>query len=83
MDSHGHMAASQALDEDQPQMLYNALSSHATWRNLSAPSLLKRTRLNGDDLHPCISFEPMVEDEESHRMIVPNFSYKYTYSSTM
>ena len=37
---------------------------HVTWQNLSALSLIKKTWIKGTDLHPCVSYEPLIEDEE-------------------
>ena len=64
------------------QTLYDA-SSRATWLNLSAPSWIKQTRLNGDDSHPRISSKLLIEDEEANRMVEPKFTYRYSYSLTM
>ena len=61
----------------------DASSSCATWQNLSAPSLTERTRLDGNDSHSSISFEPLIEDEESNPTATPNLAYKYASSSTM
>ena len=58
-------------------------SSHATWQNLGASSLIKWTRTNGNDSHPSISSEPLSEEEESNPMATPNFAYKLTCSLMM
>ena len=47
-------------------VLHAASSSHATWQNLSTPYAIKQTRLNRDDLHPDISFELLIKDEEAN-----------------
>ena len=52
-------------------------------KNLSAPSLIERTRLNGNDSHPRISSEPLIEDEGPNPTATPKYVYKYTCSSTM
>ena len=49
-------------------------SSHAMWENLGASSPIERTRLNGNDSHPSLSFEPLIEDEESNPMVTPKFA---------
>ena len=39
------------------QALHDASSSHATWPNISVPSLIEWTRLNGDNWHLSISLK--------------------------
>ena len=56
---------------------------HATWKNLSVSSLIELTRLNGNDSHPSVSCEPLIEDEESKSTAMPNLAYKYACSSMM
>ena len=46
---------------------------------MSAPSLMKRTRLNGNNKHPSVSSEPLIEDEEPNLKATPNLAYKYTF----
>ena len=53
-------------------------SSRVTWKNLSAPSLIELTRCNENDLHPIVSSEPLIEDEEPNPMATPKSTYKYT-----
>ena len=83
MDSHVHVAASQALDKDQTAGVMQHFVFTRDVENLSTPSLIKRTWLNGDNSHPSVLFEPLIEDEEAHRMVTPNFAYKYACSSIM
>ena len=64
------------------EVLHDISSSRATWKNLSTSSSIEWTRLNGNDLHPNISSESLIEDEEAHRMFMPNFAYIYACSST-
>ena len=52
-------------------------------QNLSAPSSIEQTRLNGNDLHPSVSYELLIEDEKPNPMAMPNFAYIYACSSTM
>ena len=61
----------------------DASSLRAMWQNLSAPSSIEQTKLNGNDLHPSISFEPLIEDDEPNPTVTPNLAYKYTCSSMM
>ena len=49
--------------------------------HMGAPSLIERKKLNGSDLHPNISSEPLIEDEEPNPTVMPNLPYKYTCSS--
>ena len=58
-------------------------SSHATWQNLDASSLTERTRLKGKNLHPRVSSEPLIEDEELNLTVTPNFAYKLRCSLTL
>ena len=44
------------------QALHDISSSHVMCQNLSAPSSIKQTRLNGNDSHPKISSESLIED---------------------
>ena len=43
------------------------------WENLSAPSSIGRMGLNGDDSHPSVSSDPLMEDEEANQTITPKF----------
>ena len=52
--------------------LRDASSARVTCQNLSAPSSIKRTRLNGNYLHPSISYELLIEDEEPNPTATPN-----------
>ena len=49
-------------------------SSHATWQNLGDLSLIKGMQLNRNDLHPSISSELLIEDEESNSTATSNFA---------
>ena len=55
-------------------------SSRVTWKNLSASSSIERTQLNSNDLHPSVSSEPLIEDEEPNPMATPKFAYLYACS---
>ena len=55
--------------------LRDASFSRATCQNLSTPYLIGHTRLNGDDLHPSASSEPLIEDQSPDRTVTPNFAY--------
>ena len=55
------------------KVLHDTSSSCMTWKNLSAPSLIGQTRLNHDNLYPNVSFEPLIEDEESNWKVTPIF----------
>ena len=80
MDFSGRVAISQATINDQTS---DASASHETWKNLNASSSIKLTRLNGHDSHPSVSFEPLIEDEESNQIVTYNLADKYTCSSKM
>ena len=63
------------------QALHDASSSCRTSRNLSAPSLIIRTRLNDEDLHPSISSEPLMRRQiERSRPNVACSSMERAYS---
>ena len=36
--------------------------TRVTRPNLSGPSKIQRPRLNRNDLHPCVSLEPLIKD---------------------
>ena len=55
----------------------------ATWRNQGAPSLIKRMRLNGIDLHSSVSSKPLIEDKEPNLTAIPNFAYTLICSLTI
>ena len=61
------------------QAFRDVSSSRLTWQNMSAPSLIERTWLNGNNSHTIVSFESLIEDEEAHWMITPNFAYIYAF----
>ena len=63
MDTWLHLACLMKIKE---QSLDDASSSRATWQNQSASSLIKHTRINGEDSHPSILFELLIEDEEEN-----------------
>ena len=63
--------------------LCDASSSCAKWQSLSALSLIKWTQVNDNDSYPRISYEPLIDNEEAHRTITPNFSYIYSCSLMM
>ena len=52
--------------KNKHQVLHNASSSCVTWQNVSALSLIRRMRLNGDDSHLSLSSEPLIKDEEAN-----------------
>ena len=56
------------------QALRDASSSCVMWQNLSAPSLIRQMELNGDNLHPSVSAEPLIKDEETNQIVMPKFS---------
>ena len=64
-------------------VLHDTSSSNMMWKNLIAPSWIEWIGLNGDDSHPSVSSEPLIEDEEANQTIRPNFTYIYACSSTM
>ena len=70
-----HMYTSITSDEDQTTTLCDISSSRTIWKNLSTLSSIKWTRLNGNDFHPSISSKPLIEDEEAHQTVMPNFAY--------
>ena len=70
-----------SLIKIKQQTLCDAYSSRATWPNLSALSSIKRTQLNGNDLHPSVSSELLFEDEEPNTTTAPKFFYLYARSS--
>ena len=49
------------------QTLHYTSSSRAMQQNMSAPSLIKWTRLDCNDSYSSISFEPLIKDEVIHR----------------
>ena len=59
---------------------HDASSSHATWENLSAPSLIEQMKVNGNDSHSSVSSKPLIDDEEPNPTTTPNLAYKYTCS---
>ena len=65
----------ECLKKIKRQALRDIPSSCATWQNLSALSLLERTRLNLNNSHLDISSAPLIDDEETHQMVTPNFAY--------
>ena len=65
------------------QALRNISSSRMTWQNLSALSSIEWTQLNNNDSHQSISSKPLIEDEQAHQTVTPNFAYIYACSSTM
>ena len=71
---------SKALDQDQTDGVSCISSSRAMWRNIGSPSLIQWPRLNGNNLHSCVSLEALIEDQ---RMVTPNFPYKLRCSSTL
>ena len=54
-------------------MLSDISSSCVTWLHLGAPFLIRQTQLSGGDFHPRVSSEPLIEDEETNRMVMPKF----------
>ena len=61
--------------------LSDASSSHMMWQNQSASQSIERTWLNDDNSWTNIQYKLLIEDEETHRTIAPNFLYKLTCSS--
>ena len=64
-------------------LLCDDSSSHVMWRNLGASSSIKWTQINGNDSHPRVSPEPLIEDEQTNPIATPNFAYKLTCYSMM
>ena len=54
--------------------LRDASSSHATWQNLSASSLIGQTGLSHDDSHTSILSASLIKDEDANRTVTPNCS---------
>ena len=67
------------LNKIKRQALRDVSSSCAMWQNLSALSIIERTRLNGNNSHPRFSSEPLIENEQAHQTGAPNFLPIYTY----
>ena len=61
----------------------NTSSSYVTRRNLSVLSLIEWKRLDDNDSHPSVSFEPLIEYEVPNPIAKPISAYKYICSSTM
>ena len=80
VDMWTHLECSMKIKQ---RRLSDASSSSVTWQNLSALSSIKPTQLNDNDLHPSISLEPLIENEEPNPTTMPNLAYQYTCSSTM
>ena len=76
MDAWTHLERAMKIKR---RTLSNASSSRTTRKNMSVPSLMKRMRLNGNNKHPSVSSEPLIEDEELNPKAMPNLAYKYTF----
>ena len=74
IDFSGRMATSETSIHDRT----NTIIGHIFFTHDVAKfePLIEWTRLNANDSHPSVSFEPLIEDKEQNPMVTPKSTYK-------
>ena len=82
VDFDGRVTTSHALIHDRTDPIERRFFFMRDVKNLSSSFSIERTQHNGKHLHPSISSEPLIEDEEPNPTSTPKYVYKYTCSLT-